>query len=468
MGLSLGLDTAVKALRAHQLAVDVASHNIANANSPGFSRQRVLLRPMGIDGSDHFTRDALLGRTGFGVDAHDVNRVRDIFLDFQARSALSSRAQSDAYSTAISQTELVFNDPSDEGLSGLVDAYFAAWHDVVNDPESGPARTTLVNAATTLTTRLQRAHANLQTQRQDLDRRIGGEADKVNAASHEIAQLNFQIKQVELSGDMANDLRDRRDLLLDQLASLGPISYTEQPDHSVTVYFGNHELVTGNIARDVDAIPDIANPGFTKLVFAMDGEPVQATGGEIKGLLDARDTAIPGVTAKLNALASGFITSVNTLHAAGFGLDNSTGLAFFTGTDASDIALNGTLAANPNKIAAATAAGSPGNGANALAIADLQLAQTMAAGTATFGEFYGDMVSVLGADVSRAQGLSESGTLLVNHLDNLRLSVQGVNIDEEVTNLNSAQHAYQAAARVITAIDQMLETLISNTGVVGR
>ena len=468
MGLSLGLDTAVKALRAHQLAVDVASHNIANANSPGFSRQRVLLRPMGIDGSDHFTRDALLGRTGFGVEAHDVNRVRDIFLDFQARSALSSRAQSDAYSTAISQTELVFNDPSDEGLSGLVDAYFAAWHDVVNDPESGPARTTLVNAATTLTTRLQRAHANLQTQRQDLDRRIGGEADKVNAASHEIAQLNFQIKQVELSGDMANDLRDRRDLLLDQLASLGPISYTEQPDHSVTVYFGNHELVTGNIARDVDAIPDIANPGFTKLVFAMDGEPVQATGGEIKGLLDARDTAIPGVTAKLNALASGFITSVNTLHAAGFGLDNSTGLAFFTGTDASDIALNGTLAANPNKIAAATAAGSPGNGANALAIADLQLAQTMAAGTATFGEFYGDMVSVLGADVSRAQGLSESGTLLVNHLDNLRLSVQGVNIDEEVTNLNSAQHAYQAAARVITAIDQMLETLISNTGVVGR
>ncbi|MCC6388631.1 MAG: flagellar hook-associated protein FlgK [Dehalococcoidia bacterium] len=468
MGLSLGLDTAVKALRAHQLAVDVASHNIANANSPGFSRQRVLLRPLGIDGSDHFTRDALLGRTGFGVDASDVNRVRDIFLDFQARSALSSRAQSDAYSTAISQTELVFNDPSDEGLSGLVDAYFAAWHDVVNDPESGPARTTLVNAATTLTTRLQRAHANLQTQRQDLDRRIGGEADKVNAASREIAQLNFQIKQVELSGDMANDLRDRRDLLLDNLASLGPISYTEQQDHSVTVYFGNHELVTGNIAREINAVPDIANPGFTKLVFAMDGEAVQANGGEIKGLLDARDTALPGVTAKLNALASGFITSVNTLHAAGFGLDNSTGLAFFTGTDASDIALNATLAANPNRIAAATAAGSPGNGANALAIADLQLAKTMAAGTATFGEFYGDMVSVLGADVSRAQGLSESGGLLVDHLDNLRLSVQGVNIDEEVTNLNSAQHAYQAAARVITAIDQMLETLISNTGVVGR
>ena len=160
MGLSLGLDTAVKALRAHQLAVDVASHNIANANSPGFSRQRVLLRPLGIDGSDHFTRDALLGRTGFGVDASDVNRVRDIFLDFQARGALSSRAQSDAYSTAISQTELVFNDPSDEGLSGLVDAYFAAWHDVVNDPESGPARTTATPSTTAGTTAISAATAS--------------------------------------------------------------------------------------------------------------------------------------------------------------------------------------------------------------------------------------------------------------------------------------------------------------------
>ncbi len=101
MGLSIGLDTAVKALRAHQLAVDVASHNIANAQSPGYSRQRVLLRPVGLDGSDHFSRDNLLGRPGFGVDAKDVNRVRDIFMDFQARQSMSSQAQYQALSTPI-------------------------------------------------------------------------------------------------------------------------------------------------------------------------------------------------------------------------------------------------------------------------------------------------------------------------------------------------------------------------------
>lgn len=468
MGLSVGLDTAVKALRAHQLAVDVASHNIANANSPGFSRQRVLLRPLGIDGSDHFTRDSLLGRTGFGVDASDVNRVRDVFMDFQARQALGTKGQYDQYSQTISQAEVVFNDPSDDGLGALLGQFWSSWQDVVTNPESSAARTTLVNAATTLTTRIQRAYTTLQQQRTDLNQQVGGIADRINAAATEIASLNFQIKQVELSGDKANDLRDRRDLLLDQLSGIAQVSYSEQGDHTVTVYLGNHELVTGNTARAVQAVPDAANPGMTALQFALDGAPVTTTTGELRGILDARDTALPGIIGKLNQLASGLIRSVNAVHQTGYGLDNSTGLDFFTGTDASDIAINAALAASPDKIAAAGAASSPGDGSHALLIADLQKANTMAAGTQTFDQYYANMVSVLGADVNRAKGMADSGQMLVDHLDNMRQSVQGVNIDEEVTNLNSAQHAYEAAARVITSIDEMLDTLINRTGITGR
>ncbi|MBK7328441.1 MAG: hypothetical protein IPI85_04865 [Dehalococcoidia bacterium] len=136
--MSIGLDTAVKALRAHQLAVDVASHNIANAQTPGFSRQRVLLRPIGIDGSDHFTRDNLLGRAGMGVDAKDVNRIRDTFLDFQARQSISSQGQFASLATPLGNAEVVFNDPSDDGISALLGKFWAAWHDVVNEPESSP------------------------------------------------------------------------------------------------------------------------------------------------------------------------------------------------------------------------------------------------------------------------------------------------------------------------------------------
>ncbi|MCC7365624.1 MAG: flagellar hook-associated protein FlgK [Dehalococcoidia bacterium] len=468
MGLSIGLDTAVKALRAHQLAVDVASHNIANANTPGFSRQRVLLRPIGVDGSDHFSRDALLGRVGFGVDASDVNRVRNVFLDFQQRSALGSKSQYTAMANELAKTEIIFNDPSDDGMSALLGQFWNAWHDVVNDPELSAGRTTLVHSTTTLTTRIQGAYNNLVDQRKELNFEVAVIADEINAKASEIASLNFQIKQVELSGDMANDLRDRRDLLLDELSGIAQISYAEQPDRSVAVYMGNHELVVQNSIREVAVVGDALNPGMNKLVFAGDNADVQTTTGRLRGILDVRDNDLPKLIQKMNDFASQLITSVNALHTTGYGLDNATGNAFFTGTDASNIAINAVLTANPERIAVSSAMNAPGDASIGLQIADLAQAMTMSGGTETFADYYGSLVTNLGADINRAKGLQSSGELLSNHLEAMRQSTQGVNIDEEVTQLNSAQHAYQAAARVITTIDEMLDTLINRTGLAGR
>ncbi len=465
MGLSIGLDSAVKALRAHQVAVDTASHNIANANTPGFSRQRVLLRPVGVSGSNYFGRDALIGRVGFGVDAHDVNRVRDVFLDFQARQTLSSKSQWDTHARALGKTEAAFAEPSDSGISEMLGQFWSAWHDVVNDPESSAARTTIVNAATTLSGRIRMASQGLVAERADLDRQVAGMAERINAAAGEVAALNFQIKQVELSGDVANDLRDRRDFLLDDLSKYAQISYAEQADKTITVYLGSHELVQSNQSRVVEAIPDLLNPGMKKLIFSIDSEDVTTSAGELRGLLDARDRDIPGLSTKLDQLASGLIASTNALHSTGFGLDGSTGLAFFTGTTAVDMDVNAVVAAAPQKVAAASGVALPGDGANALRIADLQNSLTMATGSLTFDQFYANMVSVFGADVSRSEGQAESSGLLVDHIESLRESVKGVNIDEEVTNLNQAQHAYQAAARVISVIDQMLDTLINRTAV---
>lgn len=572
MGLSIGLDTAVKALRAHQLAVDVASHNIANAQSPGYSRQRVLLRPVGLDGSDHFSRDSLLGRPGFGVDAKDVNRVRDMFLDIQARQALSTQGQFKSLSTPLANAEVVFNDPSDDGISALLGRFWAAWHDVVNEPESSAARTALIHATTTFTTRVNAAHDQLTLQRQDLNHTVKGIAEQINAKATEIASLNLQVKQVELNGDMANDLRDRRDLLLDDLSTLANISYSEDDTGSLTVYLGTHELVFGTAARTVNAVDDPGNPGMLTLRYAIDGDAVNVSAGELRGVLDARDSALPDLLSKLDTFVSGLMNSVNSLHQQGYGLDGLTGLQFFTGSSAKDFALNSALAGSPQSIAAATAPGQPGNPANALAIAGLQTASNMIGGFATssltlnealsggvtagglsvagslqpgayhivaagpnlelrYGSatgpvvgtatlaainppggaiqfmnganvaaavnvavagpystaqqqadlttagnnilqveaspstFYANLVSILGADVNRSQGLAESGSLLVDHLDGLRQSVHGVSIDEEVTALNAAQHAYNAAAKVISTIDEMLDTLINRTGV---
>ncbi len=465
MGLSIGLDTAVKALRAHQVAVDTASHNIANANTPGFSRQRVLLRPLGVDGSDHFTRDSLLGRVGFGVEAKEINRIRDIFLDFQARQAISGRSQWQSQATALGRAEVTFNEPGEDGLAAVMGKFWVAWHDVANDPEASASRTTLTNTALTMTSRIQRAYNDLQAQRSEIDRQVGAAAGTINAAASEIAELNFQIKQVEITGDNANDLRDRRDLLLDQLSATAQISYSEQEDSTVTVYLGSHELVTQNTARLVEAKPDANNGGLLTISFKEDGEPISVGSGSLKGLLDTRDSALPTLISKLNQLATGVMTAVNAVHSTGFGLDGSTGNAFFTGTDASDITVNAVVAGDPRKVAAASATAQPGDGSIALAIADIQRALTMTAGTESFDQFYLNLVGTLGADAERARGIADSTGLLNDHLEGLRSSVQGVSIDEEVTNLNQAQHAYNAAARVISVIDEMLDTLINRTGV---
>ncbi|GIW18355.1 MAG: hypothetical protein KatS3mg064_1512 [Tepidiforma sp.] len=572
MALSIGLDTAVKALRAHQLAVDVAAHNIANAQTPGFSRQRVLLRPIGLEGSAWSSRDSLLGRAGFGVDARDVHRIRDAFMDYQARQALSARGQHSAFSTPLRNAEAVFNDPSDDGLSALLARFWAAWHDVANEPESSAARTALVHAAQTFTLRVQAAHAEIDLQRRNLNQQVTALGDEINAYAREIAGLNLQIKQVELNGERANDLRDRRDLLLDKLSEVASIQYSESQTGEVSVYLGSHELVFGTTARTIVAGPDPADPTMTKLTWQVDGFDVVANGGKLKGVLDARDQALPDLMRKLDAFAMGIINGVNTIHRQGYGLDNTTGLDFLQGTGAADIQLNPVLAANPHQIATAANPNAPGDASIALRIAGLELQPNMAAGipsanlvtgetlsagvtltglsvagslqsgnytivenppasgtlelqyngnpigtytaaaisspggTITFmngsnvvatlhvavtgtysaaqqvadltapgndtirvdvapGSFYANLVAVLGADVNRALGMEQSAGLLVDHLDTMRQATHGVNIDEEVTNLQAAQHAYNAAARVITVIDDMLDTLINRTGV---
>lgn len=573
MALSIGLNTAVQALRAHQLAVDVAAHNIANAQTPGFSRQRVLLRPIGLEGSAWGARDSLLGKPGFGVDARDVHRIRDAFMDYQARQALSARGQYSAFSTPLRNAEAVFNDPSDHGISALLHRFWAAWHDVVNEPESSAARTALVHATQTFTLRLQAAHGDLTLQRQNLNQQVRSVADEINGHAREIANLNLQVKQVELNGDRANDLRDRRDVLLDRLAELASIQYAESETGEISVYLGSQELVVGATARTIVASQDPADTTMLRLTWQINGLDVVANGGRLKGILDARDQAFPDLIRKLDALALGLINGINTIHRQGFGLDNSTGLDFLQGAGAADIQLNTVLAASPHRIATAATPNAPGDASLALQIASLQLAPNMVAGTAatnlvtgetlstgvtltglrvagalqpgdytivenppasgtlelqyngipvgtatpaaigppggtiTFtsgstaiatlhvsvpgpgaytaaqqvadltaagnatirvevaaGDFYANAVSVLGADANRARGMEQSSGLLVDHLNALRQATHGVNLDEEVTNLNAAQHAYNAAARVITVIDDMLDTLINRTG----
>lgn len=463
--MSIGLNTAILALRAHQLAVDVASHNIANAQTPGFSRQRVLLRPLVIGNGAFSAPAGLLANPGAGVDANDLHRVRDTFLDFQARNALGSNARWQATAGALQRAELSVGEPSDSGIAASMAQFWSSWHDVANSPTSPAARSTLVNSASALAGKFKAIRADLVSQRGDADVQITDIARQVNDATTEIATLNVKIAQFEATGAEASDLRDRRDVLLDNLGSLGNISYTEQADKTVTVEWGGHALVQGNTSETVGIEPDPGNPGMNRLIFTSDNQPLDTTAGKLAGLKDARDTALPDLVAKLDALAGGLITSINALHSTGFGLDNSTGNSFLSGTDAATIDIDAVILGDPAKIAAASAAGAPGDSSKALELANLQLQKLMAGSSQTFDEYFTNTVTVLGADVNQAINNADGASLVQQHIEAQRQSVSGVNIDEEVTNLNLAQHAYNASARVITVIDSMLDTLINRTAV---
>ena len=299
-----------------------------------------------------------------------------------------------------------------------------------------------------------------------MDRQIVLGSARINDLAQQIASLNVRISQVETLGQRANDLRDQRDLLLDELSRLARVTYYETPEGAINVFLGNRMLVFRDRAEQLSIEYD--SDKFATIVWDSDGNPISGTSGELYGLQQARDVRLPQIVAELDELAGQIIVSVNAIHRIGFGLDNSTGLDFFLGSGLEDVVVNPDLKSNPERVAAAGASDSPGDNAVALAIARLQRDRTMDGGTTDFGGFLASLVSRLGVDCRRADVTANNQKLIVDHLDRQRESVSGVSLDEEATRLIQYQRAYEAAARIVNAVDEMLNKLINDTGLVGR
>ena len=466
MALSVGLDVAVTALRAQQVGVDVTSHNIANANTPGFTRQEARMAALIASGGVLDGHGSV--KPGRGVEAIDIARIRDAFVDFRLRETFQTLGRFQAESEALAQAEVIFREPGEGSLSAQFSRFWNAWRELANTPESTTARATLLADAEALVTQLQWAQDALRGLQRDVDGQIQAVVTRVNGLATEIAALNTEIMKVEATGRTASDLRDRRDLRLDEIAQLGNVAITEVAGGAVNVVLGGRQIVSGNIAERLITTVNPANFNYVDVRFETDNSLVNLTSGELFGLVNARDTGLAKPIADLNTLAGALITQVNAVHTTAFGLDNTTGEAFFTGTDAASIGANAVLAADANKIGAASAANLPGDASKALAMADLENALVMNGGAATLGEFYAGAVSALGVAIQGARAAAENEEFLAQHLRTMRESVAGVSLDEELANLIKFQRAFEAAARLISVIDSMLDTLINRTGVVGR
>ncbi len=461
-----GLDIAYRALQAQQLAIDIVNHNVANVNTPGFSRQTAQFAASSPPVVCSISLDKLSGNLGTGVDVTDISRARLVFTDYQIRNESQALGQWESLRDTLKQVEVVFNEPSDVGIGSLMGKFWQAWQDLTANPQDLGIRRALVEQSESLVAAITRAYGHLTSIREDLDHQIAMLADEVNLLADRIAALNISIAEVEITGQRANDLRDQRDLLLDDLSKLARVTYQETESGAINVFIGSQALVHRDRTNDILVARDASN--FSHLVWETDGSAVQAIDGKLAGLLRGRDEMLPKFIADLDSLASQLITNVNAIHQTGYGLDNTTGIDFFTGTGAGDIAVNASLKANPEKMATAANANAPGDNTIAVAVANLQRAMTMNGGTADFGRFYGSMISRLGVDAQQAEMMAKNQNALVEHLSRQRDSLSGVSLDEEATRLIEYQRAYEAAARIISAVDEMLDKLINGTGLVGR
>jgi flagellar hook-associated protein 1 FlgK len=305
--------------------------------------------------------------------------------------------------------------------------------------------------------------SQLTRMRENIDKEIAGIANHVNALAQRIAQLNGRIVEAEVSGNQASDLRDQRDSLIDELSGLVEIQVFETKDGAASVKIGSESLVERKTAVLLGtSVRGDNNIVITDVTHGNSDRRIRITSGRLGGLLESRDVTLPSYLARLDEIAKTIVEEVNLVHRAGFAYSGGTGLDFFDPErlTAASIKISDAIKANTSLLAA-SADGTPGNGAIALAISDLRLAGIFGAEGTTAEDYYASLVADLGIDAERATDAKDAEKLLLTEIDTRRESVKGVSIDEEMTNLVASQHAYQAAVKLVTVIDDLMETIMT-------
>ena len=463
--LMSGINIALRALMAQSQAIEITEHNVANAGTPGYRRQAPLMTaatPDMVYGVDHGLK---AGLGGAGVQINGIRRFSMAFYDTRFRASAAAWKQAASESQGLSEMEAILNETGAQGMPAQLDKFWNGWQNLAADPTNMTLRTQVLTDAQQLTNAFHDRATGLAQLQVDSNRQIASSVTEINEAAEQVAALNAQIARYQAIGDQPNDFLDSRDRLLDRLAELSGAAAHFQPDGQANVSIGGHVLVAASESVALQVQPDPANPSLSMITW-QDGASFSAPHGEIRGWMQVRDVDIPQQRAALDQLAAGIAGQVNGLHQTGFGLNNATGMDFFTGSDALSLAVNPALDAA--SLATATAAGQPANGALADQIAVLRDAKTMNGGLESFNDFSANQAAALGQQIQALRASAAHQQQVAEGIDEQRESLGGVSLDEEAANLVRYQKAYQAAARVMTTYDEMLDQIINRMGLVGR
>ena len=464
---------AARSLQTQMTGVEVAGQNLANINTPGYSRQVVNISESSAFGTS-------VGPEGTGANVTGIQQIVSSLLNSQIQSQGSTGGYWNAQQTTLQSAQNGLNEflngsgattsttttnsgTTDSGLSGQLTSLFNAFSSLATSP-SASSQQTVINAAQQLATTFNQISAQLGTAREAANTSLTNDVASANTLLSNIAALNQQIGTAQFSGGTANTLLDQREQDLEKLSQLTNITTSPGANGAVNVTISGHLLVTGNAVNDTLTTQDAG--GGQLLVKTLAGnQPVSLTSGSMQGAIAVRDGELTTMQNQIDSLASNLVTAVNTIHNGGFNSAGGNGKAFFTGTNAATIGVNAALANNPGLIQISSSS-TPNNTNTSLALQISQLAGTAqtSLNNQTFGDYYGTSVAGLGGALANANTKVTDQATVTNMLQTQRGSISGVNTDEEMTNLMTFQRAYQASAQVVTTVNSMMADLLAMKG----
>ena len=455
------MSVALQSLLAQQGAMGVIANNIANANTPGYSREVAILEE---------SPPTLIGNTmvGTGVTMAKVESVRDNILNLRIDQETSQQSSLGSYLTSMNQVQALFNETQGAGLQTDLSAFFNSFQSLTTDPTSSSLRQATITAGQDLAGAFSQTSQNLATIQQGLDQSVVQTVQQVNQLTAQVANLNQQIQTVSNAGQNPGSLEDQRDQVLKTLSGLIDTAVVYSDDGTATVTTTNGTLLASGNQSDALTTQLDSATGMNQVLAQ--GTDITSTiaGGQLQGLINARDEGIPSAQTSLDNLAAGLISAVNQQQNAGYDMTGTTGAKgadFFTrftpsvaGSNAGAAAAMAVAITDPDQIAASSD-GTKGDNGNATALAGLQDKAIVSGQTA--GSYYSNLIDQVGNTVSNSTSEQEAIGLVLQQLTNQQSAVSGVSLDEEATNLISYQRAYEAAARVISTVDELVSTTIN-------
>jgi flagellar hook-associated protein 1 FlgK len=461
-GTFASLNSALSALQYNRVAMDVASGNVANVGTEGYARRRVNAESIGAP-----ARPAMWSRYDGGADgvrSAGVDRMVDSLLDVRARREHGNQSYLDVRQAVLERVESGIGEPGDNGVAAAIADFRSAWHDLANNPGSDAARSQVLGRAATLADAIRIQSRNIDAESGDLRVRATADVAEVNTVASDLAATNKSIATANLNGADAGVLLDKRDQLAMRLSELTGAKATQRADGGFDVSVNGVSLVSGSNAGTLQIATGITPSGGS------DGNPITFTitdssgttavpaglTGELGGVADLLTTTLPAYSAGLGAIAQQLADEINTQHQAGYDAAGNPGQPFFS-YDPADPA--GTLAVALTAASQVAASSIPGG------VLDAGNANALASATGVEGS-YQRLINGFGTEVASVKRLAANQQVLTGQVDGSREQISGVNLDEEMVTMLAAQRAYEAASRVMTTVDSVLDTLINRTGLV--